>query len=257
MTSKTEYEFKWSAQRHYIALHDLLLQAGELDIEGLPVATITDMRNKMSYVPANRRFSGWARTTSRQNSFTIVQFDPGLLSEETEQMFGGTEMLPIVQFDERALLETMSKLEAIVSEGHHHSAIYVETLALLAALELGRLQSEGALAEARGGLLSSQQEKLLRDYIENNLAADISLDDLSRVAGLSRFHLTRRFKATFGMPPHKHVTNRRIEMAKQLLKRSSLSVAEVAAATGFSSPGLLIRAFRAATGITPLAYRRR
>lgn len=257
VTSEADYSFEWLGKHHYLALHDLVMEAGELDVEGLTTVPGGDIRNKMTYVPAGRPLSGWSKTTGRQNSFTVLQFDPALLSQETEQVLVESEAVPIIYFDDPALLSTMKKLEAVISDGLDHHDVYVETLALLAALELARLQNVRAHPDGRVGRLSGAQETLLRDYIESHLASDITLDDLAQLVQLSRFHLARRFKATFGTSPHRHITEKRIESAKRLLSGSTLQVSEIAKATGFSSPGLLIRAFRGMEGITPLAYRRR
>lgn len=256
VTSAAEYDFSWLGRHHYLALHDLLMDRGEMEVEGLQTIVECDIRDKMTYIPAGLPVKGWSRLTGRQNSFMVLHFDPALLSEETGRVFGGGETVPLIYFEEPHLLSTMRKLESAVAENFEHPAVYVETLALLAVLELGRLQSRGPVVADRTGRLSAAQERLLRDYIEDNVASDVSLDELSRLVQLSRFHLSRRFKSTFGMAPHRYVVERRLDTAKRLLKESDLSVADVATATGFSSAGLFIRTFRTATGVTPLAYRR-
>lgn len=257
VTSAAEYAFEWLGRHHYLALHDIVMEDGEMNVEGMPAAPGGDLRNKMTYVPAGRPLSGWSRTARRQNSFTILHFDPVMLSEETERVFGDDDGQPLIYFDNPALLVTMKKLEAVIAEGEEHSRVYLETLALLGALELAQARRGIVLSEDRVGRLSGSQETLLRDYVDSNLASDISLDDLGQLVRLSRFHLARRFKATFGSPPHRYVTERRIERAKRLLLETTLSVGDIAVATGFSTSGLLIRAFRASTGTTPLAFRRR
>jgi AraC family transcriptional regulator len=257
VTSAAEYDFDWRGSQHYLALHDIVMEAGELNVEGLSTIPGGDIRNKMTYAPPDRSLAGWSRTTGRQNSFTVLRFDRELITEETERTVLDMDPVPLIYFDDPGLLATMRKLEAIVADGHEHPDIYVETLALLAALELARLQTQRPQTDNRVGRLSGAQETLLRDYIEAHLASDISLDDLAQIARLSRFHLARRFKTTFGTSPHRYLTEVRIGRAKEMLKGTTLQVGEIAKATGFSSAGLLIRAFRSVEGTTPLAYRRR
>lgn len=253
----SEYDFSWRGELHYLAMHDLVMERGDMDVEGLPTIPGGDLRDKMTYVPAGRRLTGWSKTTSRQNGVTVLQFDPARLSEETGGLLDGREAVPLIYFDDQHLLSTMKKLEDVVTDGFDHPAIYVETLALLAVLELGKLQGQGhPVASDRTGRLSAAQERLLRDYIEEHVTVDVSLDALSQLVQLSRFHLSRRFKATFGVAPHSYIIERRFELAKRLLKESDLSVADIATATGFSSAGLFIRTFRMATGVTPLVFRR-
>lgn len=256
VTTATEYEFSWVGQHHYLALHDLVMERGEMDVEGLPTVPASDLRNKMTYAPAGRSLKGWSKTTGRQNSFTVLHFDPATLSEETGRVLGDESAVPLIYFDDPQLLATMKKLEAVVADGLDYPSIYVETAALLAALELTRLQSRASSIADRTGQLSAAQETLLRDYIEEYLETDISLDELSRLTQLSRFHMARRFKATFGVPPHRFIIDRRIDLAKRLLAEGDLPVADVAKSVGFSSSALFIKTFRATTGVTPLVFRR-
>jgi len=256
VTSAAEYEFKMEGANHYLALHDLVMEAGEMDVDGLPTIPGGDIRDKMTYVPAGRPLSGWSRTTGRQNSFTILHFDPALMSEETERVLGSEDAEPLIYFDDLSLLRTMQKLEAVIADGLDHPSIYVETLALLATLELSKLQTSASRGDDRIGRLSKPQELLLRDYIEANLTIDINLDDLAQLVQLSRLHFARRFKASFGQPPHQYIVRCRLELAKRLLKESTLPVGDVAAASGYSSQGPFIKAFRQGVGATPAAFRR-
>jgi AraC family transcriptional regulator len=116
----------------------------------------------------------------------------------------------------------------------------------------GRLDS-GAID--RGGLDRGRLRRVL-DYIEANLEGDLSLEQLAAVACLSRFHFARAFKAAIGRSPHRHVSARRLEHAKTLLRRDDRSLADIALALNFSCQANFTRAFVAATGQTPGRYRR-
>jgi AraC family transcriptional regulator len=95
----------------------------------------------------------------------------------------------------------------------------------------------------------------LDDYVGTYLADDIGIADLAVLAGVSRFHFARMFKATTGMTPYRYVLERRIERADALLRQSSLSIGEVAAATGFADQSHLARHVKQRYGITPRAFR--
>ena len=68
----------------------------------------------------------------------------------------------------------------------------------------------------RGGLAGWQQ-RIVTSYIEEHLAEPISLATLAQLARLSTYYFCRAFKQSFGVPPHRYHTNRRIEHAKALL----------------------------------------
>ena len=69
------------------------------------------------------------------------------------------------------------------------------------------------------------------------------------------FIADRGFKQSFGMPPHRYHTSRRIERAKILLADPALSVTEIGLTAGFSETGSFSAAFRKATGLTPTGFR--
>jgi AraC family transcriptional regulator len=95
------------------------------------------------------------------------------------------------------------------------------------------------------------------DYIEANLAGDLTLARLASIACLSQFHFSRAFKTAVGRSPHRHVSAKRLERAKQLLGLGDQPLADIALALRFSSQANFTRAFRQATGQTPAQYRRR
>ena len=60
---------------------------------------------------------------------------------------------------------------------------------------------------------------------------------MASVAGLSKYHFLRLFKATYGLTPMEYVSQRRIERAQDLLRATNLTVTEVCMLVGFSSLG--------------------
>lgn len=94
------------------------------------------------------------------------------------------------------------------------------------------------------------------DFIETNLANELTLDDLAAEACLSAFHFARLFRQAAGLTPHRYVTERRIAVAKEKLGLGRMSLTEIALETGFGSPANFSRAFRRATGCSPGQYKR-
>jgi AraC family transcriptional regulator len=68
--------------------------------------------------------------------------------------------------------------------------------------------------------------------------------------------LSRAFRQTFGMPPHRFHTHRRIERAKPLLTNPAASVTSVGMAVGFCETSSFSAAFRKGTGVTPSSFQR-
>ena len=135
----------------------------------------------------------------------------------------------------------------------------VETSSLLLAARLVHTHSEIGLTRSpipsRHGLDDVRLRRVLA-YIEEHLADDIAVADLANVACLSIFHFTRAFAATMGVPPHRYVSRRRLESAKEMIATGRASLGEIALDCRFSSQSSFTRAFRRATGMTPAEYRR-
>lgn len=94
------------------------------------------------------------------------------------------------------------------------------------------------------------------DYIEAFLTEDISLNDLALVAGLSKFHFSRMFKAAVGSTPHQYLMKRRVERAACALAKETASITEIAIAHGFADQTHFTRNFKKIKGITPGKFRR-
>lgn len=92
-----------------------------------------------------------------------------------------------------------------------------------------------------------------RDFIREQYADNIRLDDLATIARLSRFHLLRMFAEEMGLPPHAYQVQVRIGRARDLLA-AGVPAAEVALMVGFSDQSHLTRHFKHILGTTPGAY---
>jgi AraC family transcriptional regulator len=157
---------------------------------------------------------------------------------------------------------------AIMSELEHQTSagtLLAETLALSLMARLvqnhASVPSAGSCTSsctsaARGGLDPRRLARVL-DYIEANLEGDLTVAWLASVACLSEFHFARAFKAAVGRSPHRYVSGRRLERAKELLGEKDRALVDIALALKFSCQANFTRAFRQATGLTPAQYRHR
>jgi AraC-like DNA-binding protein len=94
-------------------------------------------------------------------------------------------------------------------------------------------------------------------FLAEHVSQPLSLDDLARVAAMSRYHLSRTFRSTVGMPLRAYVRNLRLERAQQMLARSpATSLTQVALDAGFYDLPHFDKAFRGRYGISPSAFRK-
>ncbi|MEW2502927.1 AraC family transcriptional regulator [Amycolatopsis sp. NPDC047767] len=82
-----------------------------------------------------------------------------------------------------------------------------------------------------------------------------TVEQLAGVAGLSRAAFARRFASVVGEPPLTYLTRWRMATAARLLRTTDKTLAQVAAATGYSSPFAFAKAFRREHATTPGGYR--
>src|ERR687897_2499548 len=96
-----------------------------------------------------------------------------------------------------------------------------------------------------------------RDLADARYFEPLRVDDLARVAGLSRAHFSGEFQRAFGESPHAYLITRRLERAAALLRTTDRSVAETCVAVGLCSVGSFTTSFKRAYGMPPTAYRKR
>ena len=92
--------------------------------------------------------------------------------------------------------------------------------------------------------------------MEDHVIDPLSLDQLAALAGVGPRQLNRLFAERFGTSAMARYRALRFERARELLRRTSMPVAEVARATGFANAAHFARGFREACGATPTAFRR-
>jgi AraC-like DNA-binding protein len=95
-----------------------------------------------------------------------------------------------------------------------------------------------------------------RDHADRHYAEPLDLAQLAAIAGISKYHFQRLFRATYGKTPATYLTERRIERAQDLLRATNLTVTEVCHAVGFSSLGSFSSRFREIVGETPSEFQR-
>lgn len=160
-----------------------------------------------------------------------------------------SQIRPFYDFRHPDHVEIGNLLRRFILQPESRSQLYAETLCtlLLHNLMLG-LQSRH---EELPSQLSPQKFQLVCDYIEDNLAQNISLVKLANLANMSQYRFARAFKAKMGLSPYAYVLERRIAAARSLIKESELSLAEIAYDTGFSSQAHMTTTFKKRLGVTP------
>jgi AraC-like DNA-binding protein len=92
-------------------------------------------------------------------------------------------------------------------------------------------------------------------FIDENFDQPLDLNIISRHSCISRFHFHRLFTRIYRKTPHRYLTQKRIDNAKQLLAGNELSVSEICNNVGFESIGSFSILFKKEIGFAPQYYR--
>lgn len=224
-----------------------------VSVDGEKATRLTEIANRFHVIPAGARFEGFSIPETPQRMVQVyLDQCPNALHPEIDL----AEIAPRLAMTDAGLFATARKFEAALTAPQPLQRLYGETLGCAMAIELLRWQrgQAGAARPANGGL-SVYQCNRVTEYMRERLADGVSLVQLANLVDLTPWHFCRAFRKSMGMPPHRWFSALRIERAKAMLADRGLNVTAIALALGFAGTPQFARAFRAATGMSPTAYR--
>jgi AraC family transcriptional regulator len=255
MRERIDHSFR--SHLHLLAAYEQgVRRDGESCVEGATRSNLRDVAKKLTFVPAGHQYREWYDPRI-PTAVTYFYFDPASLRIDSGDDLVDILFEPRVFFEDTTIWSTASKLRQAIDAPGRASQPYLEALGVVLIHELAR-QNGGPSrlhASVRGGLAAWQQ-RIVSAYIEEHLSEQIPIATLARMARLSTFHFCRAFKQSFGVPPHRYHTSRRIEYAKVMLAERKHSVTEVGLSVGFSETSSFTAVFRKITGQTPSHYHR-
>lgn len=92
-----------------------------------------------------------------------------------------------------------------------------------------------------------------KGFIESHFTEDLSLDQISQQAGISKYHFIRLFKNTFGLSPYQYLKRFRLESAKMALL-SGKNLKEIALELGYADLAAFSKAFKQNFGYSPTKF---
>jgi AraC family transcriptional regulator len=178
------------------------------------------------------------------------------IAREALELDDRLELLPQARIRDPQIEAIGLMLLAELQQDDTANKLYIESLSNVLSVHLIRQYTTARPQPVmyEGGLPQRQLLQVL-DYIDAHLHQESKLTDLASLLGMSQFHFSHQFKQATGTSPYQYLLQQRIERAKQLLKQSNQSIADIALTCGFNSHSHLSKQFRQLTGTTPKAYR--
>lgn len=240
-----------------VALHSRGSRKVRASCDG-PWSRITSTPGRISVIPPGHRVD---YRIEGKVSFTSVHVPRQLMEGLTRANAAHTLDFRFA-FEDAFATQCFEILLNEARQGEHSNFPYVHaiTRALLLHLMQGyRKTVEVPLRkEPPPEVLARTGTKLdaMLDFIDANLAEPLKLESLAARAGASRAHFVRRFRSLTGLSPHRYLTQRRIEKAKDLLRGSEHTLADIALEVGFGNQSHFTQVFHGITGMTPSQWRR-
>lgn len=149
------------------------------------------------------------------------------------------------------LVELTAELSSLALVGERES-LYVETLVNAVLLRIARTHSDGGSVDAEPRHdLAPWIRRRVEEYLQANLANEVSLSEIAAEANLPPLGFAGAFRRSTGYSPFGYQRRLRMELAKTLLSRTSLSVSDIARQVGYNNTTTFVKIFTSEIGTKP------
>ncbi len=163
----------------------------------------------------------------------------------------GADALPLQRVLEIAPAADAEYLHQCIIETPHYSRKTLEAYSDLLLIMAEYIEKYDLMSDSEQSLAQA-----ICSYVDKNLSSKITLADLSWNLHCSTVTLTEHFKREYGITIMQYVTQKRMDLAKQMLLQSGGSIGEIAASCGFADVEYFSRTFKALYGVSPNRWRR-
>jgi AraC family transcriptional regulator len=206
-----------------------------------------------SLIPAGLRVWAYSDQSARVDAVRLV-LDVDRVFEVMGDEFEGLAEPRLTFFDKD--LQTLARLLSSSQDDIPSFHLFGDSVVAAIIARLAHLGATKYAATSRRLGLTKRQLTQVTEFMHDNLSSCIRLSELASLSGLSASQFGRAFKISTGMTPHKWHLAARIEYAKRMLPDRGKSLVDIALEAGFSEQSHFTRAFTAANGVSPNAWRR-
>ena len=189
-------------------------------------------------------------------AWIMLGFEPHVFARSLYETIDpdNLELIPHFAQTDSLIHQLGIKLKTEVESGGLGSRLYAEAIANLLSVHLFQnyAATKPKIRNYTDGFPPYKLKQVI-EYIDANLDASLSLNELAQLVQMSPSYFSRLFKQSTGFAPHQYLIRQRVKRAQKLLKQRKLTIAEIAYQVGFANQGHLNYHFKRLTGITPKA----
>ncbi|MBP3884516.1 MAG: AraC family transcriptional regulator [Olsenella sp.] len=185
--------------------------------------------------------------------YTWVEFD-GMRVHDTLDLIGLTPSYPVYTSSNEELRAQLEQEMLFLST--HPEAPVLQLIGHLYLFFDCLVRSSSRRGPSPSGKLQDIHVRTALEYVERHYREDITVADIARSTGLNPSYFGKVFKEATGRTPQQYLIGYRMNKATELLKLTSMSVAEVGAEVGYSNQLHFSRAFKGFYGLSPRDWRK-
>ena len=212
--------------------------------------------------PLNTNQLRWSSSESSSVETLHLYVPPEYFSEAAEEYRRAGRRLNSSRIDALSLSDPLlfSLAQSLTScVAYQAPDLYADAAARVLAIHIlltsGTLRREDLTRDIGNNLADRRLARVI-DFMHHHFGKEITLDQLAREAGISRFHFVRLFRKRLLVTPHRYLVRLRLDHARFLLRTTDLDINAVALACGYTHPGRFAAAFYAAFALHPSQLRR-
>lgn len=257
------YQFGWEhcepshsfgpAMRNHFLFHYVISGTGTLIAENSKKESISySIKSGQGFMIFPNQICTYIADAQQPWEYVWIEFD-GLRAKETVELSGLCVNSPVYKAKYKDVAQTM-KDEMLYIINHKddspfhligHLYLFIDSF----------VKSSAITQISKSNNLRDSYIKEALSFIEQNFQNDITVEEIAACCGLNRSYFGKIFHEVLGKSPQEFLISYRMTKATELLKLTSLSIAEVGSAVGYSNQLHFSRAFKKIYGISPRQWR--
>lgn len=257
------YQFGWEhcepshsfgpAMRNHFLFHYVISGTGTLIAENSKKESISySIKSGQGFMIFPNQICTYIADAQQPWEYVWIEFD-GLRAKETVELSGLCVNSPVYKAKYKDVAQTM-KDEMLYIINHKddspfhligHLYLFIDSF----------VKSSAITQISKSNNLRDFYIKEALSFIEQNFQNDITVEEIAACCGLNRSYFGKIFHEVLGKSPQEFLISYRMTKATELLKLTSLSIAEVGSAVGYLNQLHFSRAFKKNYGISPRQWR--